>query len=61
VNGKAVNAKVSKAMKLGQGAIRLTSKVGGKKLVAGTYRITVRATNAVGTSAVKTMKLKVVT
>ena len=61
VNGKAVKAKLSMAMKSGQRAIRLTSKVGGKKLVAGTYRISVRATNAVGSSAVKTVKLKVVT
>ena len=59
VDGKAVKAKLSKAMKSGQRAIRLTSKVGGKKLVAGTYRITVRATNSVGSSAVRTVKLKV--
>jgi hypothetical protein len=59
VNGKAVKAKLSKAMKSGQGAIRLTSKVGGKRLVAGTYRISVRATNAAGSSAVTTVKLKV--
>ena len=32
MNGKAVKAKLSTAMKSGQGAIRLTSKVGGKKL-----------------------------
>ena len=61
VNGKAVKAKLSSAMKSGQRAIRLTSKVGGKRLVAGTYRVSVRATNAVGASAVKTVKLKVVT
>ena len=61
VNGKAVKAKLSTAMKSGQRAIRLTSKVGGKKLVAGTYRITVRATNTAGSSAVTTVKLKVVT
>jgi hypothetical protein len=59
VDGKTVKAKLSKAMKSGQRAIRLTSKVGNKLLVAGTYRITVRATNAVGSSAVRTVKLKV--
>ena len=61
VDGKAVKAKLSSAMKAGQRAIRLTSKVGGKKLVAGSYRVSVRATNAVGSSTVKTVKLKVVT
>jgi hypothetical protein len=61
VNGKAVKAKQSLAMKSGQPAIRLTSKVGGRKLVAGTYRVTLRATNATGSSAVRTVKLKVVT
>ena len=35
VNGKTVKAKLSKAMKAGQRAIRLTSKVGGKKLSPG--------------------------
>jgi hypothetical protein len=59
VDGKKVKAKLSKAMESGQRAIRLTSKVGGTLLVAGTYRITVRATNAVGSSAVRTVKLKV--
>jgi hypothetical protein len=59
VDGKTVKAKLSKAMKSGQRAIRLTSKVGDKLLVAGTYRITVRATNAVGSSAARTVKLKV--
>ena len=60
VNGKAAKAKQSKAMKSGQRAIRLTSKVGGKRLAAGTYRISVRATNAAGSSAAETVKLKVV-
>ena len=46
-------------MKSVQRAIRLTSKVGGTKLVAGTYRIAVRATSPAGSSAVTTVKLKV--
>jgi PKD domain len=61
VNGKAVKAKQSLAMKSGQRAIRLTSKVGDRLLVAGTYRVTLRATNATGSSAVRTVKLAVVT
>ena len=60
VDGKVVKAKLSLAMKSGQRAIRLTSKVGGKRLAPGTYRITVRATNAAGSSAAETVKLKVV-
>ena len=60
VDGKAMKAKLSRAMKSGQQAVRLTSKVGGKKLAPGKYRITVRATNSVGSSAVTTVKLKVV-
>ena len=60
VDGKVAKAKQSLAMKSGQRAIRLTSKVGGKRLAPGTYRITVRATNTAGSSAAKTVKLKVV-
>jgi len=60
VHGKVAKAKQSLAMKSGQRAIRLTSKVGGKRLAPGTYRITVRATNTAGSSAAETVKLKVV-
>ena len=60
VDGKVAKAKQSLAMKSGQRAIRLTSKVGGKRLAPGTYRISVRATNTAGSSAAKTVKLKVV-
>lgn len=59
VDGKAVKAKVTKALTSGQRAIRLTSKIGGRQLAAGTYRVTVGARNPVGSSAVKTMKLNI--
>ena len=61
VNGKAVKAKLSTAMKAGKGALKLTSKIGAKVLPAGTYRIAVRATSPAGSSAVTTVKLKVLT
>jgi hypothetical protein len=59
VNGKAVKAKLSSAMKAGKGALQLTGKIGAKVLPAGTYRIAVRATSPAGSSAVTTVKLKV--
>ena len=60
IDGKAVNAKTAKALHAGKGAIRLASKVGGKKLPPGIYQVTVRARNAAGFSATKTLKLTIV-
>ena len=59
VDGKAVKATLKKALAKGAAAIRLTSKVGAKKLPPGTYVVTVTATNAVGTSAVTKVRLKI--
>ena len=61
VNGKAVKAKLSTAMKAGQRRDQADQQ--GRRQEAdsaGTYRITVRATNPAGSSAVTTVKLKVV-
>jgi len=60
LNGKTVKAKVSKALLAGASSIKLTGKVGRKKLPTGTYRVTVRATNSVGTATAKAGRLKVV-
>ncbi len=60
VKGKAVKAKLAKSLDAGKRVIRLTSKVGGKKLPPGTYKVTVFAKNAAGKSAPKTVRLKIV-
>jgi hypothetical protein len=59
VKGKTVKTKLARSLVAGRSAIRLTSKIGGKKLPPGIYRITVRATNAAGASTTKTVKLKI--
>ncbi len=50
VDGKAVKATTSKALKKGASSIKLTSKVDGLQLPPGTYKVTVTAKNGVGTS-----------
>jgi hypothetical protein len=52
-------AKLVKTLLAGKRAIRLTSKTGGAKLPAGSYKITVMAKNSVGSSAVTTVKLRI--
>lgn len=59
VDGKAVKAKVSKALVKGAAAIKLTAKIGSKKLPPGTYVVAVTATNSVGTSAATKVRLKI--
>ena len=59
VDGKAVKATVTKALTKGSSAIKLTSKVGGKKLPPGTYKVKVTAKNSVGRSAATTVKLTI--
>lgn len=59
VDGKAVKATLTKALKRGPAAIKLTSKVGGKKLPPGTYKVKVTGKNSVGTSAATTVKLTI--
>ena len=50
VDGKAVKATMTKALKKGTSTIKLTSKVGSKQLPPGTYKVSVTAKNGVGTS-----------
>ena len=57
--GKKVVARVSKSLPAGPAAIRLSGRVGKKRLPPGTYRVTVRATNAHGVSAVAAGRLKI--
>ena len=59
VDGKAVKATVTKALTKGSSAIKLTSKVGGKQLPPGTYKVKVTAKNSVGRSAATTVKLTI--
>jgi hypothetical protein len=59
VDGKTVKATVKKALKKGSSAIKLTSKVGGKRLPPGTYKIVVTAKNPVGRSAPTTVRLTI--
>jgi PKD repeat protein len=59
VDGKAVKATVTKALEKGSSAIKLTSKVGGKKLPPGIYKVKVTAKNSVGRSAATTVKLTI--
>ena len=46
-----MKATLKKALAKGAATVKLTSKIGAKKLPPGTYVVTVTATNAVGTSA----------
>ena len=59
VDGKAVKAIVTKALQKGAATMKLTSKVGGKKLPPGTYKVKVSGKNAVGTSVAVVVKLKI--
>ncbi len=59
VDGKTVKAGLTKALDKGSSAIKLTSKVGGKLLPPGTYKVTMTAKNSVGTSAATTLKLTI--
>ena len=47
------------ALTKGSSAIKLTSKIGSKKLPPGTYKIVVTAKNSVGRSAATTVKLTI--
>ena len=60
VDGKTVKATVKKALGKGSSAVKLTSKLGSKKLPPGTYKVTVTAKNSVGTSVAVHLKLKIV-
>ena len=46
MDGKAVKATLKKALAKGAATVKLTSKIGAKKLPPGTYVVTVTATNA---------------
>ena len=59
LHGKVVKASLHKALKKGSAAIKLTSKVGKKLLPAGTYKVTVTAKNATGTSAKTVVRLTI--
>jgi hypothetical protein len=59
VDGKTVKASLTKALEKGAAAIKLTSKIGSKKLPPGTYQVTVTAKNGVGTSVATTLKLTI--
>jgi hypothetical protein len=60
VKGKTVKAKVTKSLKAGKSAIRLTNKIGGTKLPPGKYKVTVTAKNSVGTSVAVVRKLTII-
>ena len=51
---------MTKSLTKGSSAIKLTSKVGSKKLPPGTYKVTVSAKNSVGTSVAVVLKLTIV-
>jgi len=59
VDGKTVKASLTKALEKGASAVKLTSKIGSKKLPPGTYKVTVTAKSSVGTSAATTLKLTI--
>jgi hypothetical protein len=59
IDGKTVKASLTKALEKGAAAIKLTSKIGSKKLPPGTYQVTVTAKNGVGTSVATTLKLSI--
>jgi hypothetical protein len=50
---------VKKALKAGSSAIKLSSKIGSKKLPPGAYKVVVTAKSSVGTSAATTVKLTI--
>jgi hypothetical protein len=56
--GKKVKAKLVLNLAAGGSAIKLTGKVGAKRLPAGSYTVLVRATNPVGTATASAGKLK---
>ena len=57
--GKKVVARFSRALAPGGSALKLTAKIGKKKLPPGSYRVTVRATNTVGSTTATAGRLKV--
>ena len=57
--GKRVNAKLVKALGAGGSTIKLTGKVGKKKLPPGKFTVTVRASNGIGTASASAGRLKV--
>ncbi len=59
VTGRQVIAKLAKALPAGASSVKLTGKVGSKKLRPGKYLVTVRATNAVGTATSAASRLTV--
>jgi PKD repeat protein len=59
VDGKTVKATVKRALEQGSSVIKLTSKIGGKKLSPGTYKVVVTAKNGVGTSVATMLKLTI--
>jgi len=59
VHGKTIKAGLTKALEKGSARVKLTSRIGSKKLPPGTYRVTVTAKNSVGTGAATTVKLTI--
>ncbi len=59
VIGKKVIARLSATLPAGASAIKLTGKVGKKKLPPGKYRVYLRAANAVGAASAEAGRLRV--
>lgn len=58
LEGKAITAKLTSTLPAGGSKVKLTSKVGRKKLKPGTYKVTVRASNTTGRTSAKAGKLR---
>ena len=56
--GKKVKAKLVETLAAGASSIKLTGKVGAKRLPPGTYTVLVRATNTAGTATASAGRLK---
>jgi hypothetical protein len=59
LKGKRVTARLDRSLEAGKRSIGMTSKVGGKKLPPGTYRVVVVARNAAGRSPARTVRLTI--
>ena len=57
--GKKVVARLSRTLPAGASTIKLTAKVGTKRLPPGSYRVSVRATTTIGSTTATAGRLKV--